>query len=180
MGRSIEDLSVRLLGFLSLPSAITTGRRSSFPACGHPALGFGLSQVSRVRPLRTNGHERTGTNCPSRSTDRPTHGSPGAESAHGFRYQQCRPGEDDGKQYRSPSCAELARLRVDRSLLRDATRRCARVLLTSLQRVEATDALPIRVRVRCYESPRTGSLSEVLHRPCRDMKVRHGEARQPI
>jgi hypothetical protein len=52
--------------------------------------------------------------------------------------------------------------------------------LTSLQRIEATDALPILWRF-FSEWPRTGSLSEVLHRPCkRYVEVRHGEVRQPI
>jgi hypothetical protein len=57
---------------------------------------------------------------------------------------------------------------IDRSpLQRDAIRRpCRHSPLTSLQRIEATDALPIRMRAVCARgSLRTGSLSEVLHRP---------------
>jgi hypothetical protein len=106
--------------FGSLPSAVGSRRRSSFPARARPALGFRLSQVSRVRPLlqraRADGAEWSVAFHRS-----PGRGSPAAESAHGFASDASRPRDEFGKQYQSRRSPSVRRACVDRSLSRDAT-----------------------------------------------------------
>jgi hypothetical protein len=134
--------------FGSLPSAVGSRRRSSFPARARPALGFRLSQVSRVRPLlqraRADGAEWSVAFHRS-----PGRGSPAAESAHGFCVRGVGLAMTPVSNTDSSSCTEMALLCARRPFAlarRDAVWVRRPPPLTSLQRVEATDALPIRVR----------------------------------
>jgi len=159
MGRTIEDESVRLLG-LSLPFAIHA-RGCSFDPRARSCLGLWAS-------LRLDGCDRLEWRARADGAEwsvafhrSPGRGSPAAESAHGFRVRSVGLATDPVSNTSFVVCRVRA-LRVDRSLSRDATRnRCSP--LTSLQRVEATDALPILARFLISQSsPRTGSLSEVF------------------
>ena len=148
MGRSIEDRSVRLLGFLSVHSRLRSAhsgvrlfRRGHVLPWAFASLRFhGCDRCC-------SGHERTAPNGPSRSTVRPAADLPRAESAHGFASDVSRPRDEFGKQYqsrRSPMCgagASTVRFRETRRA-RPPWKRS----LTSLQRIEATDALPILAR----------------------------------
>ena len=148
MGRSIEDRSVRLLGLVVRA-----------PVCDRPASAFVFSAADTsclgLIPLSgltgataaaagTSGRRRMVRRVPP---CRPAAALPRPNPLMGLASDVSRPGEGPGKQYQrssSPMCGVCC---VDRSLARDATP-SRPIPLTSLQRVEATDALLILERFR--------------------------------
>jgi len=146
-GRSIEDRSVRLLGF-------------AYSRLRSAHVGVRLFRRGRVLPwafaslrltdaaaalLRRGVHVRTGANAPSRSTDRPAPALP-ARIRSWVSRQTCRPAIRSVSNTNPVRCRCGGDRAFDRSLVCE-TRRVSRPKpLTSLQRVEATDALPILVR----------------------------------
>src|SRR5688572_7417760 len=154
-----------LLGLFA-PVCDPRGPAFVFSSGARSCLGLwplsGLTGAVAAFTACTNGCERTPAVAFHRS---PVRGSPAAESALGVCVRSVGLATITGKQYQRWSFVEFATCprRPFAFARRDGAHRSSP--LTSLQRVEATDALPIRGGSSCEGAPGTGNLSEVLHRP---------------
>ena len=135
---------------------------SRAPVCGRHGLAFvfsspcssclGLSPLSGVTgaaPAFASVHDRTEPSGPSRSTDRPVAVLPRSHPLMGLASGVYRP---RGEPASNTGLVVRRGCGTRSSTVRDNARRDEVVperAWTSLQRIEATDALPIRLRLQC-------------------------------